>query len=67
MITAVRYIPLLIASTVMMGSLLFKVLFLALDPISLIRDVVVFFILYHVIERLTVNIEKILKNYWKML
>ncbi|MDR2869613.1 MAG: hypothetical protein LBV04_04100 [Deferribacteraceae bacterium] len=67
MITTMKYLPLLIASTVMMGSVLYKVLSPELQLTYLARDVILFFILYYVIRRVTFGIEKILRNYWKIL
>ncbi len=67
MITSIRYLPLLIASTVMICSFLFKVLSPELKLTYLFRDIILFFILYYVVRAVTVNVEKILRNYWKIL
>jgi hypothetical protein len=67
MITSVKYLPLLLASIVMMGSYLFKVLFSELKLTYLFRDIIIFFIVYYVVKLVTVGIERILRNYWKIL
>ena len=67
MLTTVRYLPLLIASTVMVCSFLFKILLSELKLTYLFRDIILFFVLYYTVKLLTVNLEKILRNYWKIL
>jgi hypothetical protein len=67
MITSVKYLPILIASTVMLGSYLFKVLFSELKLTYLFRDIILFFIVYYVVKLLTGGVERILRNYWKIL
>lgn len=67
MITSLKYLPLLIASTVMLCSVLYKVLGPELHVLYLTRDVVLFFVLYYVVTKVTEGIRKILKNYWKIL
>lgn len=67
MITSIRYLPLFIASLVMICSFLFKVLSPELKLTYLFRDIIIFFILYYVVRLITINIERILKNYWKIL
>ena len=67
MLTVVRYLPLFIASIAMLCSFLFKVLAPELKLTSLFRDIILFFILYYVVRMLTVNVERILRNYWKIL
>jgi hypothetical protein len=67
MITSVKFLPIFIASTVMLGSYLFKVLFSELKLTYLLRDIILFFVVYYVVRLLTVGIERILKNYWKIL
>ena len=67
MITTVRYLPLFIASVVMICSFLFKVLSPELKLTYLLRDIILFFVLYYVVRAVTVYVEKILKNYWKIL
>lgn len=65
-ITSIKYLPLFIASTVMMGSVLYKILSPELKLTYLLRDIILFFILYYVVRLITVGVEKILKNYWKI-
>ncbi|MDR2104828.1 MAG: hypothetical protein LBP51_03625 [Deferribacteraceae bacterium] len=67
MITSVKYLPIFIASVIMLGSYLFKVLFADLKLTYLLRDIILFFILYYVVKLLAIGIERILKNYWKIL
>jgi hypothetical protein len=67
MITSLRYVPLLISSFVMMGSVLHKVLAPELNLTYFFRDIILFFVLYYVVWTLTSGIERILKNYWKIL
>ncbi|MDR0454307.1 MAG: hypothetical protein LBH05_05805 [Deferribacteraceae bacterium] len=67
MLTLVRYLPILTASMVMICSFLFKILSDELKLTSLFRDIILFFVLYHAVRMLTINVEKILKNYWKIL
>ena len=68
MITSLKYIPILIASVVMVVSFLFKVLFAAdLNPADFIRDILSFFIVYYIVKTLLDNIARIFKNYWKIL
>ncbi len=67
MITSMKFLPLLFASTVAMSSMLFKVLFTELKLTYLFRDIILFFILYYVVRIITVGIERILRNYWKIL
>jgi hypothetical protein len=67
MITSVRYLPIFVASVIMLGSYLFKVLFSELKLTYLFRDIILFFILYYVVRLLTIGVERILKNYWKIL
>ena len=67
MITSMKYLPLLVASTVMMGSVLYKILSPELYLTYLIRDIILFFILYYVVKRISSGIEKILRSYWKIL
>ena len=67
MITSIKYLPLFIASTLTMGSILFKVLFTELKLTYLFRDIILFFILYYVVRAVSVGVERILKNYWKIL
>ena len=67
MITTVKYLPLLLASIVTLCSLVFKILSPELKLTYLFRDIILFFILYYAVRILTVNVERILKNYWKIL
>ena len=67
MLTSIRYLPMLIASTVMICSFIFKVLSPELKLTYLLRDIILFFILYYVVRALTLYVERILKNYWKIL
>jgi len=67
MITSIKYLPIFIASTVMMASVLFKILAPELKLTYLFRDIILFFILYYVVRKVTFGIEKILKNYWKIM
>lgn len=67
MITSLKYIPMLLASTVMTASFLFKILFVELKLTYFLRDIIVFFIVYFVTKTLVSNIAKIFKNYWKIL
>lgn len=67
MITSLKYIPMLLASTVMTASFLFKILFVELKLTYFLRDIIVFFIVYFVTKTLVGNIAKIFKNYWKIL
>ncbi|MDR2883978.1 MAG: hypothetical protein LBV09_02600 [Deferribacteraceae bacterium] len=67
MITSIKYLPLLIASTVMLASVIFKLLSPELKLTYLFRDIILFFILYYVVKRISSGVEKILKNYWKIL
>lgn len=67
MITAMRYLPMLLASTVLMASLMFQLFVTDITVSTVFRDITLFMILYYVVRRLTIYIEKILKNYWKIL
>lgn len=67
MITSIKYLPLLIASAVMMASVTYKVLSPELKLTYLFRDIILFFILYYVVKRISIGVEKILKNYWKIM
>lgn len=67
MITSMKYLPLLLASCVMMASVMYKILQPELHLTYFIRDIILFFILYYVVRRISFYIEKILRNYWKIL
>ncbi len=68
MITSLKYYPILIASIVMMVSMLFKVLLVAeLKVTYFARDIILFFIVYYVVKVLTNSLARIMKNYWKIL
>lgn len=67
MITAMRYLPMLLASTVLMASLMFQLFVTDITVSTVFRDITLFMILYYVVRRLTIYVEKILKNYWKIL
>ena len=62
-----KYIPIFVASLVMMGSFLFKVLFADLKWTYFLRDLIVFMIIYYVVKVLIDKLSKALKNYWKIL
>jgi hypothetical protein len=66
-ITSIKYLPIFIASTVMVASVLFKVLSPELKLTYLFRDIILFFILYYVVKRVSIGVESILKNYWKIM
>ncbi len=68
MITALKYVPLLFSTTLLFGSMFFKLLFLEeLEYIYIFKDLAVFFISYYVLKTLTGNIIKMFRNYWKIL
>jgi hypothetical protein len=67
MITTMKYLPIMIASTVMMCSVLYKILSPELQLTYLPRDIILFFILYYVVKRVCYGIDRILRNYWKIL
>ena len=67
MITSLKYVPLLVSTCVMMGSVLYKILSPQLKLTYFFRDIILFFVLYFVIWILISGIERVLKNYWKIL
>lgn len=67
MISSLKYLPLLLASTVMTASFLFKILFVELKLTYFLRDIIVFFVVYFITQTLSRNVAKIFKNYWKIL
>lgn len=68
MITSLKYLPMFVASIVMMASLVFKVLTVEDIHFTLyIRDLIAFFIIYYLIKVLINNIVRMFKNYWKIL
>ncbi len=68
MITSLKYYPILIASIVMIVSMLAKVLLVAdLKVTYFARDFILFFIVYYVVKVLTNSLARIMKNYWKIL
>lgn len=68
MITTMKYVPILVASMVMIASMLYKILLAPeLHLTYLARDIILFFILYYVVKHVSTGIEKILRNYWKIL
>lgn len=68
MITALKYLPILFATIMLLISFMIKLLFQEdIRIIYLFRDLVVFLISYYIIRVLVSNITKILRNYWKIL
>lgn len=68
MISSLKYIPLMLATIAFTSSVIFKLLLLNDIRLGLFwRDIVMFFILYFVTNLLIRNIERIMRNYWKML
>lgn len=68
MITSLKYLPMLFASTVMTASFLIKIFMSpSLHFTDFFRDIVLFFIVYYIVKLLTNNLLRIFKNYWKIL
>lgn len=68
MISSIKYMPILLSTVVFTASVLFKVLLVQELKLTYFwRDIILFFILYYVVGLFTKNIERIMKNYWKML
>ncbi|GAB7140153.1 hypothetical protein RsTz2092_01010 [Deferribacterales bacterium RsTz2092] len=67
MITAIKYLPILLASTATVCSVLYKVLKSDTLHLSLlVRDFVVFFVVYYVVWLVCGEIYKIIRNGWKL-
>jgi len=68
MITALKYLPILFSTSMLLISMMIKLLFDDDIKITyLLRDLVVFLISYYILQVLVTNIIKIFRNYWKIL
>lgn len=67
MISSLKYMPVLLASLVMTGSFIFKVLVTEPKLTYFLRDIIIFFIIYYVTKTLSQNLARVFKNYWKIL